>query len=127
MTLTEDERAQGVVNFKQQDITAAVSSMDGVSPMLGKIQKCKITQLSTCIFPRVTDTLPLPLPLPLDDIIPQLLTVSMKEEVSQRKGEGTTEKDYVAGGKAGRSPFLRYGLMLGDKREGHIGLQGSRG
>ena len=49
-------------------------------------------QLSTCIFPRVTDILPVPVPLPLHDIISQLLTVKLNENVSHRKGEGTIEK-----------------------------------
>lgn len=66
-------------------------------------------------LPRLTDTLPLPIPLPLDDVIPQLLTVAMKEKVSHRKGAGTTTKVFVICGKTGRSPLLRYGLMLGER------------
>ena len=63
-------------------------------------------QLSTCIFPRVTDILPVPVPLPLHDIISQLLTVKLNENVSHKKGEGTIEKVSVIGWKMGRSPFF---------------------
>ena len=35
MTKTEGERAQAVAKFKQWDIIAAVSSMDGLLPMFG--------------------------------------------------------------------------------------------
>lgn len=95
--------------------------------MWDKIQKSHSHTALHMYLPRVTDTVPLPVPLPLDDVIPQLLTVAMKENVSHRKGAGTTTKVYVICGKTGRSPSLRYGLMLGETGEGNISLQESRG
>ena len=46
------------------------------------------------IFPRLTDILPVPIPvpLPLDNIISQLLTVAMEENVSPKKEESTTSE-----------------------------------
>lgn len=46
------------------------------------------------IFPRLTGTLSgaVPVPLPLDNIISQLLTVAVEENVSPKKEESTTSE-----------------------------------
>ncbi|XP_059563490.1 vomeromodulin-like [Myotis daubentonii] len=43
----------------------------------------KATKVYLQLVKTVTDTLPLPVPLPLDDVIPQLLTVAMKEKMKE--------------------------------------------
>lgn len=47
------------------------------------------TQFSTCIFHRVTGTVPLPVPLPLDDVISTVVTLKLNENVSTGQGNST--------------------------------------
>lgn len=62
--------------------------------MSGKDPEMQESHSSPHVFPRLTDTLPVPIPvpLPLDNIISQVLTVAMEENVSPGKEESTTSE-----------------------------------